>query len=62
MTIKYAIYYISQFYFREVNQCANRLANLGLQMDIYHRWDNIPPTILNAFIKNRLSLPEYRFC
>lgn len=62
ITITSSTQFIISHNFREVNQCVDRLANLGLQMDIYHRWDSIPPTILNAFIRNRLSLPEYRFC
>jgi len=48
--------------FREGNQCADKLANLGLNVVNFTWWNFAPAEILGDLSRNRLGLPFYRFC
>jgi hypothetical protein len=48
--------------YREGNQCADGIANLGLHIQNFYWWNNIPSNICNAFAINKCGLPKYRFC
>lgn len=47
------------YIFRKLNQCANKIANLGLQIVNYHWWNTIPSNIVDVFNRNMICLPEY---
>lgn len=47
--------------FREGNYCANKIAALGFAFQGFHWWDTISRIISDDFIRNRVSLPNYRF-
>jgi len=47
--------------FREGNHCADRLAALGLTLNEFTWWNNIPVSIREHLVKNRLGIPYYRF-
>src|SRR4051812_16519789 len=40
--------------FREGNQCADKFANLGFQVNCFTWWNEVPPNILLDFTKNKL--------
>jgi hypothetical protein len=54
-------FYVSHI-FREGNHCADKLANLGLSLPDFTRWDCLPPMLLDYFGRNCLEMPYYRFC
>jgi len=47
--------------FREGNNCADKLANLGLTVINFTWWDYAPVEILADLTNNRLGLPNFRF-
>jgi hypothetical protein len=59
--IKKMSFFISHIY-RDDNQCADDIANFGFRIPQSQWWDTIPCNIGNVFVRNRLGLPEYRFC
>lgn len=48
--------------FREDNNCANKLANLGLSLQTFTWWHVAPNVILEDLVRNKLGLPDFRFC
>ncbi|GAU35907.1 hypothetical protein TSUD_69400 [Trifolium subterraneum] len=54
-------FFISHVY-REGNNCADKLASLGLSLNQFTWWDNPPMVIRGDLFRNRLGLPCYRFC
>jgi len=48
--------------FREDNQCAYQLANLGLTLSSYSWFNNVPPQVNVKFVRNKIGFPNYRFC
>jgi ribonuclease HI len=48
--------------FREGNHCADKLANLGLSLQNYVWWVDIPLVIREDYSRNMLGLPCFRFC
>ena len=48
--------------YREGNHCADQLANIGLSLNTSFWWDHLPQQISEAFTRNRLGLPYFRFC
>jgi len=51
--------FIVSHIYREGNQCADDLANIGLNFDQFTMWDSPPPTIHYAFGKNKLGWPNF---
>ena len=47
--------------FREGNQCADRLANLGLSIQGVSFWNIVPAAITSHFVCNKLGRPSFRF-
>jgi hypothetical protein len=47
--------------YREGNTCADGLANIGLRLDIFTLWYDMPHIIRDRFISNRQGRPNYRF-
>jgi hypothetical protein len=47
--------------YREGNQCADGLANLGLNLDCFTIWNEIPQVIRESFVVNKLGRPNFRF-
>ncbi|GAU10474.1 hypothetical protein TSUD_423530 [Trifolium subterraneum] len=45
----------------EGNQCADKLANIGLGLDSFTFWNELPPQISSSFVDNRLGKPSFRF-
>ena len=54
-------FYVIHVY-REGNQCADLLANIGLSLQTHAWWDQVPNQIGAEFTKDRLGLSNYRFC
>jgi ribonuclease HI len=54
-------FYVSHIY-REGNHCADKLANLGLSLNVFSWWNHVPPLLLDDFGKNRFGMSYYRFC
>jgi hypothetical protein len=46
--------------YREGNQCADGLANLGLSIDRFTIWNELPQEIRSFFVDNRLGKPSFR--
>jgi ribonuclease HI len=46
--------------YREGNQCADGLANLGLSIDRFTIWNELPQEISSFFVDNRLGKPSFR--
>jgi ribonuclease HI len=46
--------------YREGNQCADGLANIGLNLDRLVIWDVIPSQIRSFYFDNRLGKPSFR--
>jgi hypothetical protein len=46
--------------FREGNQCADRLPNIGLTLDRFTLWNEVPHIISDSFLFNKLGKPFYR--
>lgn len=53
--------FIVSHVYREGNQCADGLANIGLTLDNYTTWNAIPSSLLSAFVLNKLGWPNFRF-
>jgi hypothetical protein len=47
--------------YREGNQCADGLANFGLNLDCFTIWNEIPQVIRESFVVNKLGSPNFRF-
>jgi len=47
--------------YREGNHCADQLANIGLSLNTFFWWNHIPHQITEAFARNKLGLPYFRF-
>jgi ribonuclease HI len=50
--------------YREGNSCADGLANIGLHMSSFDLFwsDSIPDSIRGEYTRNRLGMPNFRFC
>ena len=48
--------------YKEDNQCADQLANLGLTLPSYSWFNTIPPQANVEFVRNKIGFPNYRFC
>lgn len=48
--------------YREGNQCADKLANIGLSLSSHFWFPTIPSQIQADYVKDRLGLPNFRFC
>jgi ribonuclease HI len=48
--------------YREGNHCAIKLANLGLSLQNFVWWNELPRVIRKDFARDRLGLPCFRFC
>ncbi|PNY07582.1 ribonuclease H, partial [Trifolium pratense] len=46
--------------FREGNHCADRLANIGLNLDRLTLWNDVPFVVKDSFESNRLGKPFYK--
>lgn len=53
--------FIVSHIYREGNTCADLLAEIGLKINGFMWWDNIPDAIRQDLIRNKLGLPNYRF-
>lgn len=53
-------FFVPQIY-REGNHCADLLANIGLYLNTSLWWDHAPHQIREAYTRNRLGLPYFRF-
>ena len=51
---------VTQIY-REGNQCSYSLANEGLCFAGLTIWIEIPPFILQNFVKDKLGMPNFRY-
>ena len=47
--------------YREGNQCADHLANLGLSCNVLTIWLQIPTSLNSLFVQNKLGMPNFRF-
>jgi hypothetical protein len=47
--------------YREGNECADALANLGLDLVNYVFWNDVPQPVSDSFVRNKTGLPSYRF-
>ena len=54
-------FFVTHIY-REGNHCADQLANIGLSLNTSFWWDHIPHQIREAYTRNRIGLPYFRFC
>jgi ribonuclease HI len=48
--------------YREGNHCTIKLANLGLSLQNFVWWNELPRVIRKDFARDRLGLPCFRFC
>jgi len=53
--------FIISHIYREGNQCADRLAALGLTIQNLTIWSDVPLDIREFYVKNRLGMPNFRF-
>ena len=53
--------FILSHIYREGNNCADSLANLGLGSDGFLWWQDAPNIIRQDLVKNMLGMPNYRF-
>lgn len=53
--------FIDSHIFREENQCADSLANVGQNSNVPIVWFERPSCINSSFATNKLGLPNYRF-
>ncbi|XP_024632555.1 uncharacterized protein [Medicago truncatula] len=53
--------FIVSHVFREGNECADMLANIGLSLNCLTIWLELPDCIKSIFIKNKLGWPNNRF-
>jgi hypothetical protein len=53
--------FIVSHIYREGNNCADSLANLGLGFDGFLWWQDAPNIIRQDLVKNMLGMPNYRF-
>ena len=56
-----AMNFIVSHIYREGNQCADRLAALGLIIQNLTIWSEVPLDIREFYVKNRLGMPNFRF-
>jgi len=56
-----AMNFIVSHIYREGNQCADRLAALGLTIQNLTIWSEVPLDIREFYVKNRLGMPNFRF-
>jgi ribonuclease HI len=47
--------------YREGNVCADRLANIGLNLVNFTFWNSLPIALCSNFNRDKLGLPSYRF-
>ena len=55
------IFFVTHIY-REGNQCADKLAAIGLTLNSLFWWDQLPSQARLDFTGNRIGLPYFRFC
>jgi len=48
--------------YREGNTCVDQFANIGLSLSSHFWFTQLPSQIGLDFSKNRLGLPNFRFC
>jgi len=53
--------FIVSHVFRDWNQCADTLANIGLSSTHLTVWLDVPDCIKTFFVQNKLSMPNFRF-
>ena len=53
--------FIVSHIYTEGNQCADRLAALGLTIQNLTIWSEVPLDIREFYVKNRLGMPNFRF-
>jgi len=56
-----AMNFIVSHIYREGNQCADRLAALGLTIQNLTIWSEVPLDIREFYVKNHLGMPNFRF-
>jgi hypothetical protein len=47
--------------YREGNECADYLANIGLGLVHFTFWTVLPSALRCSFVKNKLGMPSFRF-
>ncbi|KAE9612124.1 hypothetical protein Lalb_Chr06g0169621 [Lupinus albus] len=47
--------------YRGENVCADKLANFGVASKTYTWWNNLPNFIFEDHVRDKLSLPNFRF-
>ena len=60
-SITKSMQFIVSHIYREGNQCADTLANLGLNFDVYTVWLQMLSCIRSFVAQNKLGMPNYRF-
>lgn len=53
--------FIVSHVFREGNECADMLANVGLTSNALTVWLDLPDCIRGPFGRNKLGMPNFRF-
>jgi len=53
--------FIVSHVYREGNQCADGLANIGLTLTNFTSWNAIPSNLQSHFVLNKLGWPNFRF-
>jgi hypothetical protein len=53
--------FVVSYVYREGNQCADGLANIGLNIDRFTIWFDIPSQIRSYFVDNSLGKRSFRF-
>lgn len=48
--------------YREGNQCADSLANIGLALSSHFWYSSVPSQVYAEFVWNKLGYPNFRFC
>lgn len=61
MLISTSMNFIVSHVFREGNECADMLANVGLTSNALTVWLDLPDCIRGPFGRNKLGMPNFRF-
>jgi hypothetical protein len=43
------------------NDCADKLANIGLSLDAFQFWDHLPLSLGHSFGRDKLGMPSFTF-
>ncbi|CAJ2644894.1 unnamed protein product [Trifolium pratense] len=61
LTLTKTMHFRATHIYREGNCCADRMAALGINVNGFYWWDNVPPSVQGDYISNLMGLPSFRF-